>query len=199
MTSKVYIVDDNKDLCQSLEYLFDSVDIITEIYHSPIKFLECYQQSPGCLLLDVRMPEMTGMALQDLLRRKHIQIPIIFMSGHSDIPMAVRAMKEGAFDFFTKPFNHHALLEAIQHAIEQDRNRRMQSKKFTAFSVLTPQELDITERIVSSQSTADIAKKLCLSPKTIEYHRAKIMRKLGVSTIAELVKLYCTYQQYISL
>ena len=197
MTSKVYIVDDNNDLCQSLEYLFESVNIPTEIYHSPLDFLKYYQQTPGCLLVDVRMPEMSGLALQDVLQQKGIRIPVIFMTGHGDIGIAVRAMKKGAFDFFTKPFDHQVLLDTIHCAIEWDRNRCSQEKRYTAFTKLTLQERDIVERIVSNQSTIEIANALHLSPKTIEYHRSKIMRKLGAATLVQLVELYFSYRQHV--
>ncbi len=197
MTPSVYIVDDNEGQCQSLQYHFESVQIPTETYSSPLDFLAAYQETPGCLLLDIRMPHMTGLALQDILLRKKITLPIIFMTGHADVPVAIRAMKKGAFDFFTKPLNHQILLESIHRAMDYDQQQRAVHKRYDAFKKLTEQENKILCRIVSDFSTAKIATALHLSPKTIEYHRAKIMRKLHVSSVVSLTKLYCLYQQSI--
>ena len=197
MAPRVYIVDDNEEQCQSLQYLFESVQIPTETYHSPLDFLDAYQETPGCLLLDIRMPQMTGLALQDILLRKKIMLPIIFMTGHADVPIAIRAMKKGAFDFFTKPFNHQLLLEAIHRAIDHNHQQRSIQKRYDAFKQLTEQENKILHHIISDLSTVKIAAALHLSPKTIEYHRAKIMRKLHVNSVVSLTKLYCIYQQSI--
>lgn len=192
--AKVYIVDDNMDLCQSLKYLFDSVKIPTQIYHAPRDFLANYTDAPGCLLLDMRMPEMTGLALQDLLRHDKIHIPLIFMTGHGDVSMAVRAMKKGAFDFFTKPFDHQLLLEAVHRAMDADHQYRREREKYRCFERLTQQERDIVQRVVAGESTLMIAKALHLSSKTIEYHRGKIMKKLGVATPLQLVSFYHSYR-----
>ena len=193
--SKVYIVDDNKNLCQSLKYLFDSVKISTEIYHAPRDFLSHYHDTPGCLLLDIRMPEMTGLALQNALCQQNIRIPLIFMTGHGDVSMAVRAMKKGAFDFFTKPFDHQLLLEAVHRAIDHDQHYRQEQKKHRHFQKLTYQEHDIVQRILSGKSTLEIANALHLSYKTIEYHRSKIMKKLNITTPFQLASLYYSYQK----
>ncbi len=197
MTPSVYIVDDNEEQCRSLQYHFESVQIPTETYPSPWDFLATYQETPGCLLLDIRMPQMTGLALQEVLLRKKITLPIIFMTGYADVPIAIRAMKKGAFDFFTKPLNHQILLESIHRAMDYDQQQHTIQKRYEAFKQLTEQENKILNQIVSNLSTVKIAAALHLSPKTIEYHRAKIMQKLHVNSVVRLTKLYCLYQQSI--
>ena len=199
MNSKVYIVDDNRDFCDSLKYLFDSVNIPSEVFHNPLDFLKNTPKDPGCLLLDLRMSGMTGLAVQDILNKDGVRIPLIFMTAHGDASIAVRAMKKGAFDFLTKPFDHQRLLETIHKAFILDERRRNERKKYEVFLRLTNQERIIVDKIILGDSTTDIAAFLHLSPKTIEYHRAKIMRKLGVGSLIELTQLYCCYRQYIAL
>jgi len=195
--SVVYIVDDDESLCQSLVYLLDSVKIRSKVYYTPELFLDEYRRSqPSCLLLDIRMPNFTGLQLQDLLGSRNVMLPIIFMTGHGDVSSAVRVMKKGAFDFFTKPFNHHLLLESIQKAIARDTISFTLENNHKIIKSLTSQESNILELIISGKSSKAIANQVNLSYKTVEYHRAKIMRKLGAKNLAQLMQLYYKHLFY---
>jgi len=195
--AKVHIIDDDTGLCQSLAYLFESIKIPVQTYYPPSDFLTQYTPVvPGCLLLDVRMPEMSGLSLQDLLQKRKIHLPIIFMSAHADIDITVRAMKNGAFDFFTKPFNHQLLLEAIHKAITYSQENYLKESMCLTFEKLTWQEHQIIEFILSGKSSKEMAALLNLSKKTIEYHRSKIMRKLDLNSLAQLVQYYLYYQEH---
>lgn len=189
--SMVYVVDDDQSLCQSLEYLLESVKINSKTFFSPKAFLEEYDRtSPSCLLLDIRMPNLSGLQLQDILNSRKASLPIIFITGHGDVSSAVRAMKKGAFDFFTKPFNHHLLLESIQKAIQKDKKNIELENNCLKMGSLTQQEKGILEMIASGESSKEIANEVNLSYKTVEYHRAKIMRKLDAKNLAQLMRSY---------
>lgn len=191
---KIHIIDDDTGLSDSLGYLFDSIKLSHQKYNNPSDFLETYKDfKPGCILLDVRMPEMSGLNLQDILIQRNIRLPIIFMSGHADIDIAVRAMRRGAFDFFTKPFNHELLLEVIQNAFSHSVRTHESDKTARLIQKLTNQEHRIIEFIVEGKSSKDMAETLNLSKKTIEYHRAKIMQKLSLPNSAKLIQSYLYY------
>lgn len=190
----VFIVDNNQDFAQSLSCLVQSVGYAVSVFHSPQLFLETYQaDSPGCLLLDIRMPFMSGLELQEHLNKKNNILPIIFMTAHGDIPMAVRAMKSGAFEFLTKPLNNQILLEAINKAIKLDAYQREKLAKnkdtVERFARLTPREKQVMALMIKGDLTKVIAHKLHISQNTTELHRSKIMKKMGVKRLAELVTL----------
>lgn len=189
----VYIVDDDKEVTDSLCWLIESVGYKVKIFHNPQKFLSDYEHQPGCLVLDVRMPEMSGLELQEVLKERQIKIPIIFITGHGDIPMAVRAMKYGATEFLTKPVNNQVLLETINKAIKLDTKQREQeienAKVLARFDRLTPREREVMELMVKGKLTKVIADNLGISPNTAELHRAKVMKKMEVKALAELVTL----------
>lgn len=196
--STVFIVDDDKEVTESLLWLIESVGYQVEVFHNPQVFLERYEQRPGCLVLDVRMPEMSGLELQETLKEKNITLPIIFITGHGDIPMAVRAMKSGASEFLTKPVNNQILLETINKAIKFDhklRESRLENAKLAArFERLTPREKEVMMLMVKGKLTKVIADKLGISPNTAELHRAKVMKKMEVKALAELVTLVVSTQ-----
>jgi FixJ family two-component response regulator len=192
----VHVVDDDLEMRQSLHMLLRSVAIDGRTYASANEFLSRYQEvpdRPAVVLLDVRMPGMGGMALLKQLRAEHAAVPVIMITGHGDIDMAVRAMKLGARDFITKPFSAQSLLDRIQEVLSQaarvteaqvrseDAARRLEG--------LTRREREVFERIASGQSNKAVALGLGLSVRTVETHRARIMEKLGVKTLADLVLL----------
>jgi two-component system response regulator FixJ len=193
----IYIVDDDDAIRKSLGLLMKSVGLSSLACPSAHEFLEKYDRAkPGCLVLDVRMPGMTGLELQELLSSKGIRIPVIIMTGHGDIAMAVRAMKAGARDFIEKPFRNQVLLDRIQEAIEEAaQNQRKQieeAKVAERLGLLTPRERETMELLVEGKLNKQVAAELNISVRTVEAHRAKIMQKLGAKSLSELVRLAMT-------
>ncbi len=193
-SATVFVVDDDQAVRQSLEMLIKSVGHTVQTYRSAQDFLDAYDtEKPGCLVLDIRMPGMSGLELQKTLRQRHIDIPTIFITGHGDVPVAVRALKDGAFEFLEKPFSKQMLLEHIRDAIKADEERRTQrgaSNKMEArMSSLTERERQVMDLVVEGKVNKEIAAALGLSKKTVEVHRANVMQKLQADSIAELVKL----------
>lgn len=196
----VFIVDDDQAMAESVRWLIESVGFKVKVFRSARDFLSNYHSSQaGCLVLDVRMPEMTGLELQEQLNERNIDIPIIFVTGHGDVPMATRAMKAGAIDFLMKPFNDQMLLESINKAIELDQQRRQAKGQWQEVAQriqrLTPRERQIMGLVVQGKLNKVIAQELTISPKTVELHRAKVMEKMGVDSLAELVARVVNYEQ----
>jgi RNA polymerase sigma factor (sigma-70 family) len=189
----VYIVEDDAVVARSLRWLIESVQLRVETFGSAQEFLDSYRPSGhGCLVLDVRMPGLSGLDLQDCLSRLRWAIPIIFITGHGDVQMAVRAIKAGAFDFVEKPFNDQDLLDRIQRAIKLDSQRRLEEMEQEALLArrdsLTEREREVMSLVVEGLSNKVIATRLDLSPKTIEVHRARVMEKMRARSISDLVK-----------
>lgn len=190
----VFVVDDDPDVRESLRWLFDSVGLAVEDFPSSEAFLKSYRFSrPGCLLLDVRMPGMDGLALLERLNEHHVWLPTIILTGHGDIPMAVRAMKLGAVDFVQKPANHQQLLELVKEALRRDGEFREQigdpATVAERLASLTPREREVLEGLVKGESNKVIAFNLEVGSRTIETHRARIMEKMRASTVADLVRM----------
>jgi FixJ family two-component response regulator len=190
----VFVVDDDPDVRESLRWLFDSVGLAVEDFASSEAFLESYRSSrPGCLLLDVRMPGMDGLGLLERLNRHHVWLPTIIVTGHGDIPMAVRAMKLGAVDFVQKPANHQRLLELVRNALRRDREFREQigdpATVAERLASLTPREREVLDGLVKGESNKVIAFNLAVGIRTVETHRARIMEKMQASSIADLVRM----------
>ena len=190
----VFIVDDDQAVARSLRWLIESVQLKVEIFPSAQAFLDGYNAAkPGCLVLDVRMPGMSGIELQERLTAQRIRVPIIFITGHGDVQVAVRAVQAGAFDFIEKPFNDQDLLDRMQRAISFDAERRgrdAQSARLSAlFASLTPREREVLDLVVAGMSNKAVANTLGLSAKTVEVHRAKVMEKLHARSVADLVKM----------
>ncbi|SEP65762.1 two component transcriptional regulator, LuxR family [Solimonas aquatica] len=190
----VYVLDDEEAICDSVELLMKSVALPTRSYQSPAHFLADWRlEWRGCLLLDVRMPGMSGLEIQRLLSERGSRLPIIFMTGHGDVPMAVEAMRVGAFDFLQKPFHDEDLIERVQRAMQQDARdaerdtQRAQIK--SRYETITPREREIAQRLMSGAANKLIAYDLKLSERTVELHRAHIMQKMGVRSLAELVRM----------
>jgi RNA polymerase sigma factor (sigma-70 family) len=190
----VFVVDDDQAMRNSLKWLIESVAMQVETYSSAKDFINNYYPGrSGCLLLDVRMPGMSGLELQQYLNEQQIQIPIIIITGHGDVPMAVRAMKAGAVDFIQKPFNDEFLLDSIRNAMTLDEKmRNLQSQRAEIaqrLEQLTPRELEVMAMVTDGKSNKEIANTLDVSSKTVEAHRARVMEKMQASSLANLVRM----------
>ena len=190
----VFIVDDDEAVRSSLRLLIKSVGLIPAALGSAREFLEKYDPAqPGCLVLDVRMPEMSGLELQEQLNRQGAVIPVIFITGHGDVPMAVEAMQAGAFDFLQKPFRDQDLIDRIQRALEKDRaNRAVLGERSLIrerLESLTPREREVLDMVSSGKPNKIMAADLGVSQRTVEIHRARVMEKMGASSLAQLVRM----------
>lgn len=188
----VFIVDDDEGVRESLSWLISSIGMNVETFASAQAFLDAYNQGrPGCLLADVRMPGMSGLELQKHLAAQAICLPVIVVTGHGDVQMAVRAMKDGAFDFIEKPFNDQVMLDLVNRAVgECERRQHEQMNRLDVqarVDLLTPRELQVMDKIVAGNTNKQIAHSLDISDKTVEAHRAKVMEKLQVTSLAELI------------
>lgn len=189
----VFIVDDDEGVRDGLSLLLDTVGQQCELYEGGHEFLEAYDgEQRGCLVLDIRMPRMTGLDLQKKLLEMGSRLPIIFITGHGDIPMAVEAMRRGALDFIRKPFREHDLLERINEALSIDENahRKAQDRQELAekLSSLSEREREVFQRVADGLMNKVIAGELGISERTVEVHRGQVMKKLGVRTLAQLVR-----------
>jgi two-component system response regulator FixJ len=191
----IYVVDDDDGMRRALDTLLGTVGYKTAVFSRPSEFLVNYKlDAPGCLVLDIRMPGMSGLELQQHLNRMGSMLPVIFITGHGDVPMAVQAMKEGAFEFIQKPFRDQDLLDRINHALKQDaENRNMVARRVEVLhrlESLTPRERQVMDFVVDGAANKVIAIDLELSERTVEIHRAKVMEKMGARSVAHLVKLH---------
>lgn len=190
----VYVVDDDQAVRDSLRWLIESIGHQVNTYGNAQAFLDDYDPDrPGCIVLDVRMPGMSGLDLQDRLRERGIQIPIIVITGHGDVPMAVRAMKSGALDFVEKPFSDQVLLERIQQALDLDSEYREKHQRIRDIAArhasLTPREREVMDQVVAGHANKVIAYELGVSMKTVEAHRGKVMRKMKARSLSDLVQM----------
>ena len=190
----VFVVDDDASLRESLKNLIRSVGLRVEAFTSAQEFLRCKRLDlPGCLVLDVRLPGLSGLDLQKRMAEAAMKIPIIFITGHGDIPMTVRAMKAGAVEFLTKPFRDQDLLDAIQQALERDRKAREQRAEIEELrrrvESLTPRERDVLNLVVIGLLNKQIAGELGTSETTVKIHRHQVMEKMGANSLAELVRM----------
>ena len=190
----VFVVDDDEGVRNSLRFLLKSVGLATRSLASAGEFLETYKPSqPGCLVLDVRMPGMSGLELQQQLNLRGAVIPVIFITGHGDIAMAVEAMQQGAFDFLQKPFRDQDLIDRIQRALERDaRNRaslEQHAKIRERLDSLTPREREVLALMTRGKPNKVMAAELGVSQRTVEIHRARVMEKSGAASLAQLVRM----------
>lgn len=190
----IMVVDDDAGVRNAMRSLLKSVGLNSALFASAQEFLATYQPSQvGCLVLDIRMPGMSGLELQQHLNLRGAVIPVIFMTGHGDIPMAVEAMQHGAFDFLQKPFRDQDLLDRIQRAIAKDLELRKSLGEHDRIrkhlDTLTPREREVLDLMVQGKQNKVIAQVLDVSPRTIEIHRARVMEKMSAQSVAELVRM----------
>ena len=193
----VFVVDDDAAVRDSVVLLLKSVGLDVEAYGDGQVFLDAVDtRRAGCVLLDVRMPGMSGMELQKKLNEMGCGLPIIFVTGHGDVPMAVEAMRAGAEEFLQKPFRDDDLLDRVHTALQRNQENRAASAQHEAvhkrLAELTSREREVFEHLVDGQSTKQIAAAFALSPRTVEIHRSRVLDKMGVRSVAELVKLTLT-------
>ncbi len=190
----VYVVDDDEAVRDSLQWLLEGNDYRVRCFDSAETFLTRLDpREVACLIVDVRMPGMTGLELQDELQRRNVNMPLVFITGHGDVPMAVNTMKKGAVDFIEKPFNENVLRDLVDRMLQKARvdadEQQAAASREALLGRLTARESQVLERIVAGRLNKQIADDLNISIKTVEAHRANIMEKLGVSTVADLLKI----------
>jgi FixJ family two-component response regulator len=190
----VHVVDDDAALRGALESLFESVGLATQAYGAASEFLNAnVADKPGCIVIDIRLPDMSGLEFQAELARVGVRLPVIMMTGYGDIPMTVHAMKRGAVDFLPKPFRDQDMLDAVMVAIERDRQRRTAddeaSRMRQRFETLTPREQQVMMQVTTGKMNKQVAGDLGVSEITIKLHRGAAMRKMGARTLADLVRM----------
>lgn len=190
----VFIVDDDNAICEGLSNLFEAVGIKAERFGSAEEFIACWQHdSPGCLMLDARLPGMTGVEFQERLVRSGIGIPIVFMTAHGDVAMVRKVLKAGAVEFLTKPFDKEELIAAVRHAFELDSARRDERHELATIQsrldTLTPREHEVMNLVTSGLLNKQIAAELNLSEITVKLHRRHVLEKMKAESLAELVKM----------
>ena len=190
----VFVVDDDEGVRNSLRFLLRSVGLTSRTLSSATEFLDTYRTSqPGCLVLDVRMPGISGLELQQQLNLRGATIPVIFITGHGDVPMAVEAMQQGAFDFLQKPFRDQDLIDRIQRALERDTRSRtalaQHNKIRERIASLTPREREVLTLMTQGKPNKVMAAELGVSQRTVEIHRARVMEKSGAASLAHLVRM----------
>lgn len=189
----VFVVDDDDAVRESLSMLLHSLGLPVASYSSATEFFAEYQDGPGCLVLDIRMPGMSGLELQRNLNDRHAILPIIFITGHGDVPMAVEAMQAGAADFLQKPFLDQDLLDRIHRALERDlANRKLlldRDRIIERLQRLTPREREVIDLLARGKANKVIAADLGVSQRTVEIHRARVMEKMGAASLAHLVRM----------
>jgi FixJ family two-component response regulator len=194
MTAIVFVIDDDPSMRAAIEDLVGSVDLGVRPFGSPQEFLASKRpEAPGCLVLDVRLPGMSGLTFQTELAKVGIDLPVIFITGHGDIRMSVRAMKAGAVEFLTKPFQDQDLLDAIHVAIQRDRERRREvvlvGELRERYATLTERERQIMTLVATGRANKQIAAELELSEMTVKVHRGQVMRKMQAGSLAKLVRI----------
>lgn len=188
----IRLLDDDQQVRESLQWLLETVGLEVMAFGHPDDFLACpVSERPGCLLLDVRMPGLSGLEMQQQLKQQQPLLPVILMSGHADVSMAVQAMKEGALDFFEKPFNDQLLLDSIQRGVNLHRQRLAEQQHISQLRLqldqLTARELQVMKRLAAGMPGKVIAGELGISPKTVDVHRHNLMLKMQLNSLAELI------------
>lgn len=200
----VHVVDDDAAFCQIMEYLVETVGLVVKTHSSAVEFIEtCDIETVGCVIADVRMPTISGLELQERIRRIAPDIPVIILTAYSDVAIAVRAMKNGAFDFFEKPVGGQVLLDAIHSAIQEHDNRRKSNannrRTMQCFEQLTSRETQVLDLVVEGMSSKGIGGELGVSFKTVEAHRSKIMKKTAANSLPHLIRMWMQLQPETSI
>ena len=196
----VFLIDDDSAMRKSIDYLIQSIGLRCQSYATAQEFLDgADPETPGCILTDVRMPGLSGLDLLEEMRGRAFLSPVIIITGHADVPMAVRAFKSGALDFIEKPFNDQMLLDKVQEAIELDVSRRtVLSQRATVMDrlgTLTTRETEVLERVIAGKANKEVAADLGLSEKTIEVHRSRVMKKMRALNAADLIRMVLEARQ----
>jgi len=191
---RVFVIDDDLEVREALELLMQSVGLAVRTYGSAQAFLETFDpHQPGCIVLDVRMPGISGLDLQERLSKEKPHPPVIIITGHGDVPMAVRAVKSGAVDFIEKPFNDQVLLDSVHKAIEKDARQRGDASRLSElvqrYESLTPREKEVLKMVASGQRNKVIAGELNVTQSTVEAHRAKVMEKMNARSLSDLMRI----------
>jgi FixJ family two-component response regulator len=190
----VIVIDDDNDVREAVADLLRSIGLRTKLFASVREFLQWKRPDvPSCLVLDVRLPGLSGLDFQSELNKADIQLPVVFMTGHGDVPMTVRAMKGGAVDFLAKPFRDQDMIDAVQAGLDRDKARRQSagdaSQLKSAYDSLTPREHEIMALVVDGLMNKQIARRIGVSEVTVKFHRSNVMRKMGAKSVAELVRM----------
>ena len=190
----MYVIDDDPSVRDAIRNLLESIPLSVETYPSPQEFLSNARlDTPSCLVLDIRLPDSSGLDFQSVLMNRGIHIPIIFITGHGDVAMSVRAMKAGAFEFLTKPFRHQELLDAIYHAIDQDQAYRQEQAEQESirarYASLTPREKEVMALVVAGMSNKQIGSQIGIRQATVKFHRGRVVVKMGAGSVADLVRM----------
>jgi two-component system response regulator FixJ len=201
LAPQVFIVDDDNGVRSSIRVLMKSVGLPATTFASAQEFLSTYHAiNPGCVVLDIRMPGMSGLELQEELNKRGAVIPVIFITGHADVPMAVEAMRHGAFEFLQKPLRDQDLVDRVQKALTRDRETREELKEHgrirTRIAALTPREREVLDLLTLGKENKMMAQDLGLSPRTVEIHRAHVMEKMGAKSVAQLVRMVMDLEQH---
>ncbi|MBS4095768.1 MAG: response regulator transcription factor [Sulfuricella sp.] len=199
MSDKVFIVDDEETIRDGLKWLFESCGYVAETFPSGEAFLAAYRPEwSGCLVLDVRMPGMSGLELFERLKERHCTLPVIFLTGHGDIAMAVEAIHKGAADFIEKPASDNQLVEKVAHSLAREAQRRQRSASaetvHTRLSSLTSREIEVMRLILVGRLNKNIADELNISMRTVEVHRARVLEKMGVNSAVELAQTLAAFE-----
>jgi FixJ family two-component response regulator len=192
--SVIFVVDDDASMRDAMQFLFRSVGLRAEVFASAAEFLRIkLPDVPCCLVLDIRLPGLSGLDFQTELIKANIQVPIVFITGHGDIPMSVKAMKAGAIEFLTKPFRDQDMLDAVQLGLERDRTRREGEKASSdvrsKFATLTPREQEVMAFVTAGLMNKQIASEMKLAEITVKLHRGSVMRKMGAESLVDLVRM----------
>jgi two-component system response regulator FixJ len=188
----IYVVDDDQDVRDSLKILLEFSQYAVQTFESAVKFLATdLQQLDGCLIVDIRMPDMDGLELQDELLKRKVELPVIVVTGHGDVPLAVRAMRAGAVDFLEKPFREEALLESVERALQHTPLKpTVKSDEGNArLAALTDREREVLDLVIEGHTNKEIGRILDISPRTVDIHRAHVMEKMQARTLADLVRM----------
>jgi FixJ family two-component response regulator len=199
-TPTVFVVDDDEEVRNGVKLLLESVGLAVVCYASANEYLASFDPSlPGCLVVDIRMPGMSGLDMQEKLAEQPIHPPVIVITGHGDVPMAVRAVKAGAVDFIEKPFRDQILLDSVHRAIEMDAKRRGEVSRLSdireRLNLLTPREREVLDLVIMGSRNKNISEELGITLSTVEAHRSRVMEKMGADSLSQLMRMMLTLEQ----